>query len=290
MNLQENISRIKNVMGLISEQKTLSPELKKKVNQLITSEGNKVKQYYQQHYSKPETVAKFTKRSNVDQIKKYIPTIKFRVLSENGGRLGFVKKTEPGVINLNLNSLLIFGGNDVKQKDTLLYDTILHEMGHLIDFKMQDLGERTISSSSGYYNATDGKDNYVDSDVETFARIQRLREVLGLNPSADGNEIKRKLIDFIKSKKLVFPNVKISNVNSPTGLSFTTIETTKGRLSELWKFYSPIRINGADVPDISALFGKFSSYRNDGSIFLNLDLIGKVNVSTKAAPNSPETN
>jgi len=286
MNLQENISRIKNVMGLISEQKTLSPELKKKVNQLITSEGNKVKQYYQQHYSKPETVAKFTKRSNIDQIKKYIPTIKFRVLSENGGRLGFVKKTEPGVINLNLNSLLIFGGNDVKQKGTLLYDRILHEMGHLIDFKMQDLGERTISSSSGYYNATDGKDNYVDSDVETFARIQRLREVLGLNPSADGNE----LIDFIKSKKLVFPNVKISNVNSPTGLSFTTIETTKGRLSELWKFYSPIRINGADVPDISALFGKFSSYRNDGSIFLNLDLIGKVNVSTKAAPNSPETN
>jgi hypothetical protein len=290
MNLQENISRIKNVMGLISEQKTLSPELKKKVSQLITSEGNKVKQYYQQHYSKPQTVDKFNKRSNIDQIKKYIPTIKFRLISDNNGRLGFVKKTEPGVINLNLNSLVIFGGNDVKQKGTLLYDTILHEMGHLIDFKMQDLGERTISSSSGYYNATGGKDDYVESDVETFARIQRLREVLGLNPNAKGDEIKRKLIDFIKSKKLVFPNVKISNVNSPTGLLFRPIERTKGRLTELWKFYSPIKINGTSVPDISALFGKFSSYRNDGSIFLNLDIIGKVNVSTKAAPNSPETN
>jgi hypothetical protein len=166
-------------------------------------------------------------------------------------------------------------------------DTILHEMAHLIDFKMQKLGEKTIASSSGYYDASVGnQDSYVQSDTETFARVQRLREALGLNPNANGNDIKQKLIEFIKSKKLTFPNVKISNVKSPTGLMFIPLQTSKGALSELWKFYSSMKINGTSVPDISALFGKYSSYQTNGSVVLNLDIIGKVNVSTKALPNN----
>ena len=45
-------------------------------------------------------------------------------------------------------------------------------------------------------------------------------------------------------------------------------------------------INGSKVGDISALFGKYSSYRDGGSVYLNLDIIGKVNISTKGVQNS----
>jgi hypothetical protein len=145
------------------------------------------------------------------------------------------------------------------------------------------LGEKSISTSSGYYDVTGAQDDYVQSDIETFARIQRLREVLGLNPNATGNEIKNKLIQFINTKKLVFPGIKIRNISTSTknGLLFTPLQQSKGVLTDLWRFYSPIKINGSSIPDISALFGKYSSKQSNGSVYLNMDTIGIINVTTK---------
>lgn len=270
---------VKLVTRVINEQ-SLSDDIKQKINQIVVSEGKKVKNYYIQHYSKSETISKFKNKRNLDIVKKYIPTIRYRLFLEKSGKNGFVTNRNPGVINLNVNNLFTKSSNgDVTLKGSLLYDTILHEMAHSIDLKLQSLGERTISTSDGYYNVSGGKDEYVDSDMETFARVQRLREVLGLNPNANGEEIKRKLIDFIKSKRIVFPNIRVSNANG--GLVFTSDDTSKGALSELWRFYSPMKINNTSVPDIAALFGKFSAFQTNGSVFLNLDMIGKVNVSTK---------
>ena len=265
----------------------ISADKRLQINQLITTESKKVQAYYQQHYSKPETVSKFNNKNNINEVKKYILTIRYKVypMSERKS-LGFVKKEVPGLINLNVDALFIIQGDNVSAKGSMLYDTILHEMAHLIDFKMQELGEKTITNSTGYYNTSnDGKDSYVQSDVETFARVQRLREILGLNPNANGTDIQQKLIEFIKSRKLTFPNVKINIVNSPTGLLFTPIERSKGNLTELWRFYSPLSINGTNVPDISALFGKYSSFKEGGAVYLNLNIIGNVNISTKGVQN-----
>jgi len=256
-------------------------------NKLVSTEGDKVKNYYLQHFSKPETIDKFKNKNNIDKIKKYIPTIKYILYSENSGVGGFVNQNKPGIINLNTKNLIRNINGFVTSKGLHLYNTILHEMGHLIDFKLQELGENTIAKSSGYYKPTEGQDDYVFSDVETYARVQRLRETLGLNPNANGEEIKKKLIEFIKLKKLTFPNVSIQDVKSPTtGLLFTPTQTSKGELSDLWKFYSPITINNTTASDISALFAKFSSYRNGGSVFLNLDVIGRVNITTKGLPDT----
>ena len=265
----------------------ISADKRLQINQLITTESKKVQAYYQQHYSKPETVSKFRNKNNINEVKNYIQTIRYKVypMSERKS-LGFVKKEVPGLINLNVDALFIIQGDNVSAKGSMLYDTILHEMAHLIDFKMQELGEKTITTSTGYYNTSnDGKDSYVNSDVETFARVQRLRESLGLNPNANGNDIRQKLIEFFKSGTLVLPNVRIASVNSPTGLLFTPIERSKGNLTELWRLYSSMTINGSKVGDISALFAKYSSFRDGGSVYLNLDIIGKVNISTKWVQN-----
>jgi hypothetical protein len=71
-------------------------------------------------------------------------------------------------------------------------------MGHLIDFKLQSLGEKSISSSTGYYTPTDDKDNYVQSDVETYARIQRLREVLLIRFMSSFLFKSAKTVSFVK--------------------------------------------------------------------------------------------
>ena len=282
MNLNENISRLKKLMGVIVEQ--ISEQNKKEMNQLIIQEGNKAKQHFLSLYSKPETIAKFSKRSNVDDVKRFISTITYKKFSEKSGRNGYVKTNDYDLIHLNISNLFQKRGDGYVQKGTLLYDTILHEMAHCIDLKMQSLGEKTISSSDGYYDVSGGQDSYVSSDLETFARVQRMREIFGLGPSENGNQIKSKIIDFIRSKRFVFPNVKIAHSTNPVGLIFIPPQS-KGKLTELWGFYEPIRIDGQKNSDLSALFAKFSSDK-DGKVFLNLDAIGKVNISTKALPSS----
>jgi len=282
MNLQENILRLKKLMGVIVEQ--ISEQNKKEMNQLIIQEGNKVKQHFLSLYSNPDTIAKFSKRSNVDAVKRFIPTITYKVFSEKGSRNGYVKTNDYDVINLNILNLFSEKNGKIVQNGTKLYDTILHEMAHSIDFKMKDLGEKTISTSIGYYDVSGDKDDYVSSDLETFARVQRMREIFGLGPMDKGNQIKDKIVEFIRSKRFVFPNVKIAESNDPVGLIFIP-PTKKGKLTQLWGFYDPIQIDGKKNSDLSALFAKFSVAK-DGKVFLNLDTIGKVNVSTKAMPSS----
>lgn len=282
MNLQENIFRVKKLMGVIAEQ--IPDKARNEMSQLITQEGKKVKNYYLNLYSDPKTIAKFSNRANVDAVKRFIPTISFKVFSEKGSRNGYVKTNDYDVINLNILNLFSAKDGKIVQNGTKLYDTILHEMAHSIDFKMKDLGEKTISTSIGYYDVSGDKDEYVSSDLETFARVQRMREIFGLGPMDKGSQIKNKIVEFIRSKRFVFPNVKIAESNDPVGLIFVP-PTKKGKLTQLWGFYDPIQIDGKKNSDLSALFAKFSVAK-DGKVFLNLDTIGKVNVSTKAAPSS----
>jgi hypothetical protein len=269
------------VKRVITEQK-ISDSDKKMFTNHIVSNGDKCKDYYINHFSKPETINKFTNKNNILKIKEFIPVIKYKPFFEKSGKNGFVNQNNLNIINLNLNNLFTKSGGVLSPKGTLLYDTILHEMGHLIDFKLQSLGEQTIASSSAYYKPTDNKDAYVQSDVETYARIQRLREVLGLNPNAGGVDIKNKIVEFIKSNKIQFPNIRImGNDKNPGVLLFTEKNRTKGVLTELWRFYSSLKINNTYVPDISALFAKYSKINNNSVVILDLNLLGNVNITTK---------
>jgi hypothetical protein len=47
-----------------------------------------------------------------------------------------------------------------------------------------------------------------------------------------------------------------------------------------------MKVDGTKNSDISALFAKFSSVKDNKKVFLNLDSIGKINLSTKGLPSS----
>jgi hypothetical protein len=267
--------------NIINEQ-GISNSDKQMINDLVRTNSQKSKSHYIDHFSEQETINKFKNKNNVSIIKNFIPTITYKPFIDKRGKYhGYVNKKNLNTINLNLYTLFSKNGNTISPKGSLLYDTILHEMGHLIDYKLQSLGEKSLTNSTGYYQPTDGYDNYVQSDAETFARIQRLREVLGASSIADGKEIRNKIIEFIKSKKIQFPNVKIMADDRNAGiLIFEQINQSKGVLTDLWKFYNPLKINNTSVSDISALFAKYSKIEN-GKVILDLNLIGKVNASTK---------
>ena len=273
--------RESDMKNIINEQ-GISNSDKQIINGLVRTNSQKSKSHYIDHFSEQETINKFKNKNNVSIIKNFIPTIGYKpVIDKSGKYHGYVNKKNLNTINLNLYTLFSKNGNTISPKGSLLYDTILHEMGHLIDYKLQSLGEKSLTNSTGYYQPTDGYDNYVQSDAETFVRIQRLREVLGASSIADGKEIRNKIIEFIKSKKIQFPNVKIMADDRNSGiLIFEQINQSKGVLTDLWKFYNPLKINNTSVSDISALFAKYSKIEN-GKVILDLNLIGKVNASTK---------
>jgi hypothetical protein len=266
MNLQENINRIKQVMGLLNEQDvklTMKDEYKKQMDTIINPIMEKTKQYYIGHYNKPETIAKFKNQNNPNIIKQFIPTITHRLYVSNTTEFGGVDPNYPSTIYLNSYLLFTKQGNNVITKNDLLSDTIVHEMAHSIEVKLKELGETTIVAS--YFFARNEPEEYILSDSESYARIQRLRNILGLTPNADATEIRNKMLEFINAGKITFPNTKLVDSDRKNILAFAPTEDvligTKERnpnYSRLYNFFSTMKINGTDTYDIAALLAKCS--------------------------------
>ena len=138
----------KELIGLIKKVITeqINEDDKNAMSKFIVDAGDRVKKYYAYFYSKPDTIAKFNKTANVKKIKEYIPKIKYKLINEKTRQYGFVNRDKPYVLNLNIYNLFTRSNNTIQPKGTVLYDTILHEIGHLIDFQLQRLGEKSIST------------------------------------------------------------------------------------------------------------------------------------------------
>ena len=272
MNLQENINRIKEMMGITNEQYvklTMKDEYRKQMDTIINPIIEKAKQYYIDHYNKPETIAKFKNPDNVNIIKQFIPTITHRAYVSNTTKFGGADPKYPGIIFLNSYLLFTKQGETIKQKDDQLPNTIVHEMAQCIEDKLKTLGEETIVGTNFF--AANETEEYILSDSESYARIQRLRHILGLTPNADAVEIRDKMLKFINDGKITFPNTKVVNSKEKNAIAFAPTKEvligTKERnpnYYKLYEFFSKMRINNTEAHDIALLLAKCSyvSYDN----------------------------
>jgi hypothetical protein len=297
MNLQENINRIKEVMGILNEQELnfdIPEDIKKEADAITKVLFDKAKQYYINHYSKPETTAKFAYPENVDGIKTYIPTIKYIFYSANDGRFGFVPNIPNEPINLNITYLFKEEGGKLVPINEL-YNVIIHEMAHAIEYTLKAKQEKTITSTYNKDNVYDTHTKYTESDNETYARIQNLRNLLDLTPTSNGTDIKNKIIEYFNSGKITFPNVKLYIEGQSNYLGFTTIDKKKilPDLTNLTYFFGDLRINGTKNDDIAFLFAKFTytPFVEDPTttVFIDLNKLGEVNISVVDATKKPNT-
>lgn len=297
MNLQENINRIKQVMGVLNEQELnfeIPEDIKKEADAITKVLFDKAKQYYINHYSKSETIAKFANPDNVNKIKTYIPTIQYIFYFANDGKYGFVPNTPNAVIHLNTTLLFKEEGGKVIPINEL-YNVIIHEMAHVIDDTLKMFNEKTINPTYNKDNVYDDDTRYTESDSETYARIQNLRNVLDLTPTSNGTEIKNKIIEYFNSGKITFPNVKLHIEGESNYLGFRTIDNQKilPDLPNLTYFFSELTINGTKNADIAYLFSKFT-YTTfvelpTTTVFLDLNRLGEVNISVVDATKKPNT-
>jgi hypothetical protein len=292
MNLQENVNRIKQVMGVLNEQtkiKEIPVEdeiFKKRYDPVIRPLLNKAKEYYIKYYSDKKNTSKLKYKDNIDIIKQFIPTIDYKPYYEyNDKTLGFVAHDYPTVMYLNIYYLFTQEKFDFTPKTEMLFNTIFHETAHLIDLRLRSLHEKTIMSTYNIFNVKDDDDEYTENDMETYARVQTLRTKLGISPTANGTQIKNKILGAIKQGKITFPDVKVKSKGNIlqfikkgfTGQAINDIFNTQD-LKSLRDFYSTIRFNGNYTDDIYYLFAKFSTIDNN-SVFLDLDRLGYVNIS-----------
>lgn len=247
----------------------------------IKGEKQRIINYYTNLYKNPNTLRKFKNKSNAQKIISYLSTIKIKLFynkeqSPNPKSFGWVNREEPGIVKLNT---YLLNTSDIS------YNTILHEIGHLIDFKLQDLREDSITTNTeGFYNSENKQDSYVGSETETIARVQRLREMLNLGPLDSKEIFSKKIIYAIETKKITFGNLHVQKDKNGRYLVLSKRKTDKGILSDLWKLYSEnFKINNNPQPDIAALFANNSIIKN-GKIYLDLFKIANLNINTKEIP------
>ena len=299
MNLQENINRIKEVMSIINEQTEFpveKPIFKERYDSVIRPLLDKVKQYYLKYYSDKKNISKFKYDDNVDIVKQFIPTIDYKTYREKDDRAGFVNETFPRIMYLNVYYLFDMGKWDLIPKIEDLYDTIFHEVAHLIDYRLQSIKEKTITSTYNIYNVKDDVDDYIEDDMETYARVQTLRLKFGISPKANGTQIKHKILAAIKEGKIIFPDVKVKSKGNILqfikdgfiGQARNNFPSTKD-LKALDSFYASMVFNGTYNSSLSKLFAKFSKIDNN-SVFLDLGRIGMVNISVVDATKKPINN
>jgi hypothetical protein len=302
MDLNENINRIKQVMGVLNEQTKQyelpveKPIFKERYDSIIRPILDKVKQYYLKYYSDKKNISKFKYNDNVNIIKQFIPTIDYKTYQEMDNISGLVTETFPTIMYLNVYYLFDMGKWDLIPKPKEIFDTIFHEVAHLIDYRLQSIKEKTIERTYNIFNVKDNDDEYIESDTENYARIQTLRLEFGISPNANGTQIKHKILAAIKQGKIIFPGVKVKSKGNVLqfikdgfiGQARNDFHYTKD-LKVLDSFFQPMVFNGRYDYSLSKLFAKFSTIDNN-SVFLDLDILGRVNISVVDATKKPINN
>ena len=200
--------------------------------------------YYYEWLKKPDTKSKFKNPKNINEIIKLVKNIKI-ILDKfsydgTGGVLAFVmppfakddisnaliikkytcldirklselsrmaKEKNKGFLWESWENVYFNYNFDRLQRNTpeSIKSTIIHEIGHLIDYKLSQLGEKSMGDffRDKFVDTEDqSKDKgtrYIERGTENYARLQSMREFLGLEPIETTDSIVNKILDKLKS-------------------------------------------------------------------------------------------
>lgn len=176
---------------------------------------------------------------------------------------------------INLNVPLIH--NTEKYVGPTLYETIKHEIGHLIDYFFKDNKIRTYldtvnTSSQELYNQ-----NYAINDKDQFTRLNVLRSYIGAGPADHPTVLIKKFTDKVDE------GVITSNYYNFRGgtLSTNTTKNSNQRSQDINKYLiNKILYKGRPSMNIEQLFSTFA-FMKGNDIYVNFDLIADLNVTSK---------
>lgn len=250
-----------------------SSNIDDQILEYINSELLSIIEKFSEYYSNEKVISKLRNKNNsailIENLKKIKVVPYFTPKGSAADRAwGYIYTND--LYNVFLNVYNFFNG----RINASITDTIVHEIGHLIDFQLRRLGEVPSYVEKGIVNPSIN-DEYIVSREEDYARIQRLRFILDLTPFATIDELISKLDDLYRSNRMKIDQLKISFDNKYMVLSYTKAIRIL-TLSELSSILGQTVIDNYLASDIGYLFAKYS-FVKDGNILIDLDKIVKVN-------------
>jgi hypothetical protein len=248
-------------------------------NKILTELNNQletIKEYFIKYYSNPSILPKFKNRNNISRLIEQIKVVKLVLFYESNNTnvsdaWGYIYTNNLSTIFLNLYNF--FNGNI----NASVYDTIVHELAHIIDFTLRRFGETPT-----YFESPELTDNirnveYITNKEEDYARVHRLRKLLNLPPFSTYTDIADSLSDYIKNNKISIWNHKL-NVSQDKKYLYIKSDGPIRTLSiaELSQFFGNLVINEYLATDIGYLFAKYAKVE-DGIIKINIVKIDKIN-------------
>jgi hypothetical protein len=244
------------------------------IQNYISIELKKIIDWYCSYYNKEDVISKFRNKKNsiilINNIKNIKVVSYFKPSGNTTDRSwGYIYTNNLFTVFLNVYNF--FNG----RISASISDTIIHEIGHLIDFQLRSLNEVSSHFEPSVLNNLP-KDEYIVSREEDYARIQRLRMLLNLSPLADINELGKNLNILINNKSIILESFNLEYIENKLIVSIPNQQIRILSLSELSSVFGSIVINGYLSSDIGYLFAKYSKVVNS-RIEVDLDKIVKIN-------------
>jgi hypothetical protein len=295
----------------------------------INSIFNSAKNWYTSHYMKEETLKKFKNKANRNKLVDFInKEIKLAYWNRNSDSemfkiwekeysyaIGWVYSYRPDWINLNME--LYKDYPDYKE-------TIPHELGHCIYFKLKELGENPVSENKDASTSVPpnfretginpslsdkektelkGTETYLTDESENQTRLMALRRLLKIGPKDTCQQIKQKFEENLGNGKLKFkyltPSGFVKNKNGVCyWLKLGVFPGHKEWLLDkhyqiagkprLGRIYGLLdcSFEGQNNFDFPRVFSIFSQYK-DGFIWLDLSKLTQLNLDV-VTNDSPE--
>ena len=287
-----------------SEFKKLNTEQKKikfeKIKQEISELARQNKKEYNDWYSHPNTVSKFTDAEQSVRkklISSLIPNFKIKLnASSDPNASEMVKKSwgycssekDPFTLHLNLYNFY----NGKAQGNKSIKDTIKHEMAHLIDgFLKKNKVSTYIPTHASHLGADEYARIYLINDRDTFARLNILRGVINVGPADSGKQILEKFLSSYKSGKIKSESFTFSGAKDNKKDLYILVmkpKYTEKRASletaqsayKLMSGRKAIMVDDKENYNIEQLFSNFSAFKN-GEIYVNMSEIAQVNLTSK---------
>lgn len=278
---------VSNVESTASKWRSLDEETKKEKlgiikNDIINSVKRAISEYTA-WFSNPQTLAKFKDQRELAVAKKipaYLATIKnvkFSLTGPNGRDTVIAWVTPSDMTTVYYNIARIHDTENYI--GTSISETTKHEIGHLIDFFLKNNKVSTYINTVDTSSQEEYQREYIINDKDQYTRLNVLRGLIGAQPADNGYVLLTKFLGKVRSGVISSNKYNFSGISSNT----TTTKNDSAKATEIYKkLRNTIMVNDTHSLNLEQLFATFAVEKN-GAIFVNFDLIGDLNITSKAA-------